>query len=78
MCVLGKQSTISCHPPPSTQPDCFHLSHLFLVTSLLVIAIVYCSSNGTFVNGEKVGKNRKVPLNNNDEISLALPKNRGS
>ncbi|XP_014667186.1 PREDICTED: serine/threonine-protein kinase Chk2-like isoform X2 [Priapulus caudatus] len=30
------------------------------------------SSNGTFVNGEKIGKNRKQVLNNNDEISLSV------
>ncbi|KAL3858100.1 hypothetical protein ACJMK2_012711 [Sinanodonta woodiana] len=34
------------------------------------------SSNGTFINGEKVGKGNKQVLNNNDEISLALKKNK--
>lgn len=34
------------------------------------------SVNGTFVNGGKVGKGRKSVLNNNDEISLAMPKNK--
>ncbi|KAK3102300.1 hypothetical protein FSP39_010344 [Pinctada imbricata] len=34
------------------------------------------SSNGTFVNGEKVGKGNKQVLANNDEISLALKKNK--
>ncbi|XP_064620238.1 serine/threonine-protein kinase Chk2-like [Lineus longissimus] len=34
------------------------------------------SSNGTFVNGEKVGKGNKQVLNNNDEIALAFKKNR--
>ena len=30
------------------------------------------SSNGTFVNGELVGKGKKVALKNNDEISLSM------
>ncbi|CAI2731039.1 unnamed protein product [Schistosoma spindalis] len=30
------------------------------------------SSNGTFVNGSKVGRGKKQPLNNNDEISISL------
>ncbi|KAI8782455.1 serine/threonine-protein kinase Chk2 [Biomphalaria glabrata] len=34
------------------------------------------SSNGTFINGEKVGKNKKQVLNNNDEIALAMKKNK--
>ncbi|KAL4223284.1 Checkpoint kinase 2 [Mactra antiquata] len=34
------------------------------------------SSNGTFINGEKVGKGCKQALNNNDEIALALKKNK--
>jgi len=34
------------------------------------------SSNGTFVNGEKVGKGKKQVLNNNDEIALALKTNK--
>jgi len=29
------------------------------------------SSNGTFINGEKIGKNKKHVLQNNDEIALA-------
>ena len=36
------------------------------------------SSNGTFINGEKVGKGNKQVLNNNDEIALALKKNKGN
>ena len=35
-----------------------------------------CSSNGTFVNGEKVGRGKKRVLNNNDEIALSLAKNK--
>ncbi len=42
--------------------------HIFLMDT---------SSNGTFVNGEKVGKGNKQVLNNNDEIALALKKNKG-
>lgn len=34
------------------------------------------SSNGTFINGEKVGKGKKQVLNNNDEISLAMKNNK--
>lgn len=34
------------------------------------------SSNGTFVNGEKVGRGKKRVLNNNDEIALSLVKNK--
>lgn len=34
------------------------------------------SSNGTFVNGEKVGKGNKQVLANNDEIALAMKKNK--
>ena len=30
------------------------------------------SSNGTFVNGELVGRGNKVALKNNDEISLSM------
>ena len=30
------------------------------------------SSNGTFVNGDLVGKGKKVALKNNDEISLSM------
>ena len=43
-------------------------SHVFLYDT---------SSNGTFVNGEKVGKGNKQVLNNNDEVALALKKNKG-
>ncbi|KAL8577458.1 hypothetical protein ACOMHN_021910 [Nucella lapillus] len=34
------------------------------------------SSNGTFVNGEKVGKGNRQVLSNNDEIGLAMKKNK--
>ncbi|GFS09821.1 serine/threonine-protein kinase Chk2 [Elysia marginata] len=34
------------------------------------------SSNGTFINGEKVGKGKKQVLNNNDEIALAMKSNK--
>lgn len=34
------------------------------------------SSNGTFINGEKIGKNNTQVLNNNDEIALSLKKNK--
>ncbi|KAG1701751.1 Serine/threonine-protein kinase Chk2 [Nymphon striatum] len=34
------------------------------------------SSNGTFINGTKVGKNMQQVLNNNDEISLLSKKNK--
>ncbi|KAK9504351.1 hypothetical protein O3M35_010704 [Rhynocoris fuscipes] len=31
------------------------------------------SANGTFINGEKIGKNRRVILTSSDEISMATP-----
>ncbi|KAL8594487.1 hypothetical protein ACOMHN_024932 [Nucella lapillus] len=34
------------------------------------------SSNGTFVNGEKVGKGNRQVLSNSDEIALAMKKNK--
>ncbi|OWF56645.1 Serine/threonine-protein kinase Chk2 [Mizuhopecten yessoensis] len=34
------------------------------------------SGNGTFINGEKVGKGNKQVLANNDEVSLAVKKNK--
>ncbi|XP_069135324.1 serine/threonine-protein kinase Chk2-like isoform X1 [Argopecten irradians] len=34
------------------------------------------SGNGTFINGEKVGKGNKQVLGNNDEVSLAVKKNK--
>ena len=34
------------------------------------------SSNGTYVNGEKIGKNKKRVLDNNDEIALASKSHR--
>ncbi|XP_014783139.1 serine/threonine-protein kinase Chk2 [Octopus bimaculoides] len=34
------------------------------------------STNGTFINSEKVGKGNKQVLNNNDEISLAFKQNK--
>ncbi|KAI8505272.1 Checkpoint kinase 2 [Branchiostoma belcheri] len=34
------------------------------------------SSNGTFLNGDKVGKHKKQLLRNNDEIALAMKKNK--
>ena len=40
----------------------------------IVIYIEDLSQNGTFVNKTKVGKNRRVVLENNDVISLAQAK----
>lgn len=34
------------------------------------------SSNGTFINGTKIGKNKRHALENNSEISLASKNNR--
>lgn len=34
------------------------------------------SSNGTFVNGNKIGRGKKRILKNNDEIALSLPQNK--
>nr|CAX69705.1 serine/threonine-protein kinase Chk2 [Schistosoma japonicum] len=37
------------------------------------LAFIYdLSSNGTFINGSKLGRGKKQPLNNNDEISVSL------
>ncbi|CAD5115332.1 DgyrCDS4314 [Dimorphilus gyrociliatus] len=38
------------------------------------VFLLDCSSNGTLVNGVKVGKNNKQALNNNDEICLTIKK----
>lgn len=40
------------------------------------VFLIDMSSNGTFVNGEKVGKGCKQVMGNNDEIGLALPRNK--
>lgn len=40
------------------------------------VFITDLSSNGTFVNGDKIGKNNTHPLSNNDEISLSLKKHK--
>jgi len=40
------------------------------------VFITDLSSNGTFVNGEKVGRNNTHPVKNNDEISLSLKKHK--
>ncbi|XP_050410649.1 serine/threonine-protein kinase Chk2 isoform X2 [Patella vulgata] len=45
-------------------------------TSGVHVFIEDTSSNGTFVNGEKVGKGNKQVLSNNDEIALAMKKNK--
>lgn len=40
------------------------------------VFITDLSSNGTFVNGEKIGRDNTHPLSNNDEISLSLKKHK--
>ncbi|XP_068749664.1 serine/threonine-protein kinase Chk2-like [Montipora capricornis] len=40
------------------------------------VFITDLSSNGTFVNGQKIGKSNTHPLKNNDEISLSLKKHK--
>lgn len=42
-----------------------------------LFSLLDLSSNGTFVNKKKIGKNKKVYLSNNDEISLSQPQNKG-
>ena len=37
---------------------------------------LWCSSNGTFVNGEKVGKGRIQALKNNSEVALSKKENK--
>eukprot|EP00118_Oscarella_pearsei_P015556 m.140710 g.140710 ORF g.140710 m.140710 type:complete len:76 (+) comp38324_c0_seq46:376-603(+) len=34
------------------------------------------SSNGTYINGDKIGRNKTQVLNNNDEIGLSHAKNK--
>ncbi|XP_075220287.1 serine/threonine-protein kinase Chk2-like isoform X2 [Lycorma delicatula] len=41
-----------------------------------IFSLLDLSSNGTFVNKKKVGKNKKVYLSSNDEISLSQPQNK--
>jgi len=50
----------------------------YLLFNLICGFILYflSSSNGTFINGEKVGRGKKRVLNNNDEIALSLAKNK--
>jgi serine/threonine-protein kinase Chk2 len=51
----------------------------FKIVRDLVKNIVYIqdlSSNGTYVNGDKIGKNKRHVLNNNAEIALASKANR--
>ncbi|KAK3727806.1 hypothetical protein QZH41_008227, partial [Actinostola sp. cb2023] len=38
--------------------------------------ILFFSSNGTFINQEKIGRDKSQVLNNNDEISLSVTKNK--
>ncbi|KAG8237461.1 hypothetical protein J437_LFUL017641 [Ladona fulva] len=47
---------------------CYHCN-----TTVSFVSIEDLSSNGTFVNGVKVGRGKTNPLKNNDVISLALP-----
>ncbi|XP_071446457.1 serine/threonine-protein kinase Chk2-like [Hetaerina americana] len=43
------------------------------LASVFVVYLEDMSSNGTYVNCKKIGKGNKVPLTNNDLISLAKP-----
>ncbi|GAB1602600.1 serine/threonine-protein kinase Chk2-like [Argonauta hians] len=47
-----------------------------LLSSGLHVFLEDRSTNGTFINSEKVGKGNKQVLNNNDEISLAMKQNK--
>ncbi|CAH8563794.1 unnamed protein product [Heterobilharzia americana] len=66
-------------------PDMFEGSSQFTTISKLHFSIILdsmvdnrlvfindFSSNGTFVNGSKLGRGKRRPLNNNDEISVSL------
>ena len=81
--IFGKDE--NCHV--IFEPDCFSESHLALISKRhFIIHKQACSSdpndydvvledissNGTLVNGKKVGKNKFQVLQANDEISLAL------
>ena len=50
----------------------------FTDSSLSSLPFPCLSSNGTFVNGVKVGKNKTQLLNNDDEISLSVKNNKGT
>jgi len=54
----------------------FKLYREFGADGTFNVFITDLSSNGTFVNGEKIGRNNTHPLNNNDEISLSLKKHK--
>lgn len=41
-----------------------------------IFSLLDMSSNGTYVNRIKIGKNKKTFLSHNDEISISLPQNR--
>lgn len=55
---------------------CPHLSSLCPQEGSEVFVEDY-SNNGTFVDGVKVGQNKKLPLTNNAVLSLAEQRNRG-
>lgn len=42
-----------------------------------IVFIEDTSANGTFVDGVKIGKGKKIPLANNAEIALAEEKHKG-
>jgi serine/threonine-protein kinase Chk2 len=48
-----------------------------LENNLHIVYLQDLSSNGTYVNGKKVGKERRVLIKTSDEISLAKAGNKG-
>ena len=50
------------------------VDHFVLKKEKNAVFLVDKSSNGTFVNGRKIGKNNKITLSHNDEIGLAQAK----
>ena len=51
--------------------------HCKFVKTALEVYLEDISFNGTYVNGEKIGRRKRIILKNNDQISLASPHFRG-
>ncbi|WAR03859.1 CHK2-like protein [Mya arenaria] len=60
----------------SKKHQCFQAYSKQTTTTGVHVFLEDFSSNGTFINGDKVGKGNKQVLANNDEIGLALKKNK--
>lgn len=56
----------------------FTISREHIRTIGHIVFITDTSSNGTFLNGEKIGKNCRWILSNNDKISVVSKSNNGN